>query len=430
MFVKLASFICALSILSVSAYAQKNLKEAVVVFNGADTIKGFIDYKEWSSNPTFILFTAGTDKPTKRYEINDVSYFNVIGLEQYKRYTVKVSLDEATLSALGEKDTSSEIRTVFLKALVKGNNVSLFSYKDKVKGRFYLQEAGETTPVELLNTMYLLNQAVREEKQYRNTLRDLAIKYLPGNDNIVQQINDAGYYANEIESICIKLNGTADSNLTTTTFLPGAFRDPVAHPKQQAFRVFVGAGINDGALKFDGITNYNSNSYPFYTPVIDAGFDVIIKPEVGRIVLRGQLHYTNYKTDASTFYNFNQYTETFTFKLKQTNIQFAPQLLYNLYNQKQLKWFVGAGAGFNFSSYPLNQQTYVRASSTNTEDVNNNYLSSAKPFWINGCFSTGVDFNRLEVSAVYYPKASITKLVGNGVDNTSLQLRLNFFLLK
>lgn len=430
MFGKFACTAILFFVLSITVSAQKNLKDATVVFNGTDTTKGYIDYKEWTANPSSILFTPDKSKPTTRYEVNDVSYFNVLGLEQFKRYTVSVSLDEAMMSNLGDKDTSTEMRTVFLKVLAKGNNVSLFSYKDKTKGRFYILENGDATPTELLNSMYLLNQEVREERQYRSTLRNLAAKYQPANNSLVQQINNAGYYAGEIEAITLKLNGTTNNNLNNGVNATAGITNK-AGANQIALRVFAGAGVNDGALKFVGIERYgNSNSSPFYVPVVDAGIDIIIKPEVGKLVLRGQLHVTNYKTDASVFYNFNQYTETFTYKLKQTNVQFAPQLLYNLYNENQLKWFVGAGAGLNFSSYPLNQQTYERKSSTNTEDIQDNFLPGMKSFWINGCLSTGVDFNRLELSLAYYPKASITKLTGNGVDNTSLQLCLNFFILK
>ena len=40
-----------------------------------------------------------------------------------------------------------------------------------------------------------------------------------------------------------------------------------------------------------------------------------------------------------------------------------------------LKFSFGAGVGFNFSSLPLNRETFVREASTDTStSVNNNYL--------------------------------------------------------
>ena len=49
---------------------------------------------------------------------------------------------------------------------------------------------------------------------------------------------------------------------------------------------------------------------------------------------------------------------------------------------------------------------------------------------MNGCLSSGVDFNRAELSFVFFPKASITSTAGWGIDNSSLQLRLSIYLKK
>lgn len=415
---KIKLFVLLFCICSLKNHAQKNLQEATIVFNNTDTTRGFIDYKEWTTNPYSILFTTDKNAPAKRFEVSDVTYFDVAGLEQYSRKTVKISLDKIILSELGDRDTTTETKTVFLKVLVKGKNVTLFSYRDKLKLRFYVQENGSTTPVELLNSMYMINGQISEDKEYRFTLANIAAKYLPEDKKLLSKINEAGYFHGDIEAICYKLNFTTEGDKIT-----------LAKQKLHQQRFFVGAGINQGTLTLVGFDNYNGNTTS-YIPVADAGYDWVIKPQVGRIVLRLQLHATAFKTDAYRFRDFTQYTEQYFFKYRQVNIGFHPQLLYNVYNQKQLKWFVSAGAGFNFSSYPSNQLKFIRTSSTNSGYTDDHYIDGTETFWLNTCVSTGIDYNRFEFNLAYFPKASNTRSTTSGIDNSSLQLKLNYYLIK
>lgn len=411
------AFIC----FSFNIYAQKNLKEAIIVTNNSDTIRGFIDYKERYKNPASVLFATDKDAAFTRYAVSDLNYFNVTGLEEYERYTVDVSLEKEALSTIGGKDTSHESRMVFLKVLHRGRNVTLFSYRDDLKTRMYILESSDTNPVELRNSIYMVNGQVREEKQYRYMLSSIASRYLPGDENIISQINNASYDAKDIENICLKLNGGTKKETVK----------PASAGTKPAMRLFIGGGVNKGSLEVVGGNIYSGiNSHPFYYPVGVVGVDYVFNPAVGKLILRGQLHATGYKTDAYVFKDFDQYTEEYFFKLEQINIAFEPQLLYNIYNQKKLKWFVSAGLGLNFSSYPLNEQKAYRKSSTDDEVIDENYVKTLKNFWMNGCLSSGVDFNRMEFALVYFPKASITSTAGWGIDNSSLQLRFSFYLKK
>jgi len=418
---KLSRFIFLCCFLPLNSLAQKNLKEAVAVFNNTDTTRGFIDYGEWLTNPSSILFTPDRNTAVKRFGVNDLSYFEVIGVGRYQRYTVSVSLDDETVSAFSIKDTSSETRAVFLKILQKGKNVTLFSYRDDLKRRLYILSGNETAPMELLNSVYMLNGQIKEEKQYRSVLLNAASKYLPGDGTVISQVNDAGYYADVIEDICLKLNGIDKNNFAAST---------KTHSRP-GWRLFAGGGINHGTLKMSGSNMFTGkNTYPFYAPVADIGADLVINPAAGKLIVRGQLQVTGYKTDGYNFVDYAQYTEQYTFTFRQVNIAFEPQLLYNLYNQKNLKWFLSAGIGFNFSSYPVNDMKFLRTSSTNSEAENNNYLPFTKKFWMNGCFTTGIDISRLELSFLFYPPSSITQTTTFGLSNSSLQLRLNYYIKK
>src|SRR5690349_21598375 len=77
----------------ITSYAQKNLKEGFVVLNNGDTLKGFIDYREWYKNPNSVLFSVANAEDMQRYKLKDITSFAVNGREMYQRYLVKVSMD-------------------------------------------------------------------------------------------------------------------------------------------------------------------------------------------------------------------------------------------------------------------------------------------------------------------------------------------------
>lgn len=410
-----------LSLISFAGFTQKKIKDGFVVLNNGDTARGYLEYKEWYTNPISVLFTKNLNEAGVRYSTNEIIYFEYNGMGLYQRFTVGVSLDNESLSNFSVKDTSSTVRTVFLKILQKGSNVTLFSYRDELKRRFYILEHDATTPVELLNSIYMQNGQVKEEKQYRTVLNRLVSKYLSGDINMFNQVNNSGYNNGAIENICLKLNGGIKKEIVKPTSVKG----------QSRFRFFVGGGIGQNNLKMHGDNRFAGlTSGPFTFPVVDAGADYAFNPIVGRLRLRLQMHVTRYKTNAYVFKDFQQYTEEYYFRFKQTNVVFEPQVLYNIYNQKNLKWYISAGPGLNFSTYPLNEQYAIRKSSTNSEVTDNNYMKSLQKFWVNGCFSTGVDFHRIELGVVYFTKASVTQTPGFGLDNSSVQVRANFYIKK
>ena len=142
--------------------------------------------------------------------------------------------------------------------------------------------------------------------------------------------------------------------------------------------------------------------------------------------LRSQLSVSGYKAQAYAFTNYNTAKQNYYLKLKQTNIALQEQLNYNLYNGQIFKWFVGAGAGFNFSSYPLNQERFLSEGSSDTStSINNNY-AQIKKFWLNACLRSGFAIRNLEITLTYCLKSSVSQSARYGVDNSSLQLQINY----
>jgi len=405
---------------SINANAQKNLQPGYIILNNNDTITGFIDYREWYQNPATISFQPSKEAHSKPVSIRDIRYFEVINRESYERQVVNISLDTQLFSDLSDKDTSTKTDTVFLKVVHDGKNISLFSYKDEVKLRWFVKQTNESTPRELLNSVYRVEGSVVNERQYRNQLFKIAAVYLPGDQEIQTAIKHADYGKKSLLDICYRINGL-DNNEIKKQY----------KNRELPFRFFAGVGVNRGSINFSGDNHFSgSNSLASYMPVLGGGVDLYFIPAIGKLFLRSSLTVSSLKSEmtSATEYYYKA-TEIFYFRMTQVNITFHSQLNYNLYNKPGFKWFIGAGAGFNISFYPKNQQTFVREGLNASTSVNDNYMEFMRKFWLNASLRSGVAIKNLEIAINYFPKSSISDYVSFSVDNSSLQLQINYLFI-
>ena len=404
------------SLIFFSSFAQRNLKEGFVILNNNDTLKGFIDYREWYQNPYSIWFTTSKGTSTQRLSVRDISYFTISRREIYQRYTVRISTDRQSMDNISEKDTSSRTDTVFLKILNAGKNVTLLSYTDDVKERLYILPTGETIPVELQNSEYMSNGHMTSENQYRLVLLSISRRYETAGDDIQKLLYAQDYSQKNIIDICYRINGVDKTAI---------YQKEQTQPSH--FRFFAGVGANRGQVIFNGDNHYTGKTdNPSYELVISGGADIFVNPAVGKMFIRSELSASGYKTEAYAFTNYNTAKQNYYLKFKQTNIALEEQLNYHLYNGNTFKWSVGAGGGFNFSSYPLNQERFLSEGSSDTSTSINNSYAEIKNFWLNGCFKSGVEIGNLEVKISYYPKSSISQSTRYGIDNSSLKLQVNY----
>jgi len=131
--------------------AQSNYEPGYVVTLSGDTLHGYIDYKEWDSNPQKISFKKDIGSNEKQeYSPKNAGAFEVTGFETYKQFAIWVSQDKLDVSELSKGiDSTKKRNTVFLRVLNSGKNVTLYAYNDDLKERFYIQE-GNNEPYELI----------------------------------------------------------------------------------------------------------------------------------------------------------------------------------------------------------------------------------------------------------------------------------------
>lgn len=401
---------------------QKNLQPAYVVDNKNDTINGFINYREWYKNPERILFTQSKNTALQKFTINDVSSFSITGKEQYRRYNVNISMSENIIGNMEVGDTASKNDFVWLKILLAGKNVQLFSYIDNIKTRLYILSSDESVPVELKNTEYLSADKLISENEYKNILRANAKKYAPGNVELYAKISALGFYKDDILNICYTINGIDKDDIKVEA----------AREKQNRIRFWAGIALNKGEIKVAGNNRYaGKTSGSTLSPLVAAGLDILVNPYIGKMFLSTEISYATYKTSAYIFNKYFVSKDNYYLEIKQANIALLEMLNYNLYNGKNFKYFIGAGASFNFSAYPTNQETLIKeATSDTTTIINNNYIDPIRKFWMIVAIKTGVSAKNIELSISYLPNSAISNYGSFAVQNSSLRLQLNYVFKK
>src|SRR3569833_2202807 len=114
------------TLLSVTAFAQSNYHSGYVVKNNGDTVKGYIDYREWERTPKSIHFkVVETGKEVQEFDPKTIKVFEINGLERYIGYSGWISMDKTNFPDLpAGLDTNKSLQAVFLRQVTTGKHLT------------------------------------------------------------------------------------------------------------------------------------------------------------------------------------------------------------------------------------------------------------------------------------------------------------------
>jgi len=398
--------------------AQSNFKPGYVVTINGQTIQGVINEKEWDANPTIINFkTSLNGAEVKNYTPNDIVYFEITNSVAYQRYSGFVSTDETNISRLSRgRDSSKKQDVIFLKLQQKGPNVSLYSYNDAIKMRYFIADNKAGKTFELLFKQYFIpdmGPVTHVENEFIPQLYDLATKYNPSSVELKQEIEQASYKTPILRKISRMINDMAVDNTHYET--------------PSSFDFFVGGGVSASKFKFGGELPFrNANdSKTTYGPTFSAGVNFYTNAKIGKAVFRAELMYwtSSNETMADLYYG-QPDKPKIKYHFDQRNITAYPQFIYYLYNTNAIKFYGGIGVTVSFAKY-----TQV-ISSTSTSASNNNLLSFDKN-WLGFPIRAGLIINKaFEVNASYAIPTTINsgdKISGNySIKQSSFKAGINY----
>lgn len=328
--------------------AQSNYKTGYVVTLKGDTIHGFIDYREWDSNPSAINFKKIADSKTAQsFTPADIVYFNIDDLEAYQTYTGKISTDPTGVDNPSSRDTSSKMASVFFKILQKGQYLQLFSYTDNIKSRFYIGEAPNYQPVELIYRVYTDVKAVNSagnivtENTYMKQLFALANKYNAMDNELEKIFQDENYAGWYILKIVSKINKISKSD---------SKKNKKSNP---GIKLFADAGVNIANISPGSTSPYATSggkSTTSFGPTAGFGVALLANANTGKLQLHVQVSVS--EASYNSLYE-NKVDPMIGVKASFDDliIAFTPEIIYNFYNAENLKFYGGVGFAVGYNNY-------------------------------------------------------------------------------
>lgn len=391
------------TILSLSVFSQSNYQPGVVVKANGDTLKGFIDYREWALCPKSISFRANNDdSKSLQFDAGNIKMFKILGLDTYVSYSGLVSMDKNVFPELPSGlDTSKTRANIFLKQLATGPHITLFYQNDETKTRYFIAEK-DHDPIELSYHQYYDDQReIIEKKLYKGQLLFYLNKFDPNNIALQEKINIASFNNESLISVVNGINGVGSTVSKSTG----------------GIRLFAGAGLffsnnrysfkhfviqtETGRLYTDVETTSSSQS-----PQINAGIDMFINPATQRMIFRTEVSLSTLNAKITYPISGLETPASDNLSFKQNNLSIEPQFIYNIYDKKNFKAYVDAGASINLSSY---SDISFTSTTTGQADLKSQNSFEFSNFWLSFPFEAGVTiYNKLDLGIIYIPYAKIT----------------------
>jgi hypothetical protein len=175
-------FVSLLCLMGVRAIAQQNYVPGTIVTPQHDTLKGFIDFRNWSSSPAEIHFRPSRDGNTTTYTPAQVSgfrmYFNGETMYVTKHVLLDVTRSVTTSINMAVETPTTELMdsTLFIQQLVAGSYY-LYSFRDKYDRKHFMYGMPGEEPLELKYTKTMIageyGGKLFEDKEYQQQLAEI-----------------------------------------------------------------------------------------------------------------------------------------------------------------------------------------------------------------------------------------------------------------
>ena len=267
-------------------YGQKNYLPGYVINLNGDTVKGFINYRDWDINPYKIDFKKHVDGEINYITPAKIKEFGVAA-EIYKSGIVEVDenyYDLASLTYSGE--FKFRVDTAFLQTLVQGDK-SLYRYIDfKGKENFFI---GQDAGFELL--------------QYKEYFKNVnGVKAIATNNKFIGQLCNYLQDCSGIATLAANIKYTGSSLGYLFQEYNSCTNKDVKYVSKKTKILFdfgILAGLSVTKLTFKG-ENHSDLVEAEYSPSTDCSFglffDWIIKTQYqNKFSIYNELLYTTFK---------------------------------------------------------------------------------------------------------------------------------------
>ncbi|WP_374951695.1 hypothetical protein [Mucilaginibacter sp.] len=378
------------------SFAQSNYKPGYIVTIKGDTLKGFIDYREWDLNPKSINFKQTGTTSAKTVTPADVSYLSINDLESFQKYAGNISRDETMVDrVIGGRDTSFITGDFFLRVMQRGRVIDLFSYTDGIKPRYFYRAPEDNVIHELVYRIYTNGNKTVTENTYIQQLTTIALKANVMDDKLQNMMDHADYNALELQRLVSKMNGLSNKDLKIKTV-----------DNNKDVDVYVGAALNATTTKpYGQYQSAGGKTYTSYLPKVLFGINAYANPNTRKLVFSLEAGVSMAKY-ISNYINVRPPNTPISYTFNQILVSLRPQIKYNFYNTDNFK--VYAGLGYDLGTAFYSNEKFIRQAdgadaSTGFLPLNFNKMSGA------AVYKAGVQIKRkIEIYGTYLANGDLS----------------------
>jgi hypothetical protein len=311
--------------------AQRNYVPGVITTLQNDSLKGFIDYRNWTLTPGKIAFKESlSENDVQSFSPSQIKSFFVYGEEElYVSRQVKMDITNYTLNEVKvDADKMIQDSTVFLLLMVKGN-YNLYMYTDAYSRVHYIYDANNIAAQELQYTRKAVygetGISLSENRFYRNQLTAI-FQDCP---DITKRIQRTDYRENDMRAVFQVYNHckNPDENLE------------IVKKKIMIFRFGIFAGVSFNAYSMKDEYGVKAKFKSSVSPIPGVFMDIITLRNRQQYSLRTELLYKSLSSESDGKLS-DSAVARFGFSYLQLNI-----LLRYTYPQGKIRPFGNIGIG-------------------------------------------------------------------------------------
>jgi hypothetical protein len=334
-----------------SGFSQQNYLPGYIVPLKGDTLKGFIDYRNWEGTPDKVAFKKELSADKVIFRALDIKGFSVVD-EWYESAIIQTDISSGEIEKLSFDSRPELITdTTFLQSIVKGKK-SLFFYRNMMgKDQFYIKN---DSSYELLIYKKYKKEiddriAVNENKKFRGQLSF----YMSDYPKIQARLSSINYAKDDLEKLFDEYYKATQSEFEF-------------HKKKDRTNVEAGllTGLSLTSLKFSGDAYFYFVKKDFKQSLnvpIGLFADVILRRNRRKWSIYNELIFTSYKA-ASTF---TDYESANNYTIYNTMLKFSWLKMNNMIRFKFPinKAFIFFNAGVS-NGYIISETNHVRRVNT------------------------------------------------------------------
>lgn len=387
---------CIMIVFPILSHAQSVYLSGYFINIVGDTTKGYIEYSERAINPDKISFKkALSDKNITELSSDNTREVVISGFDIFEALNINISMDSRKLSELSfGPDSSSRNEIVFLKQIAIGPKLILYSYKDKLKERYYISSP-DGSPKELIYKIYQnlnIQNQVREDKIYQRQLMTECLKAGGVSQNILSSLPKISYTSSDIKQVINAINGV--SNEKEDIAKKNKYIDN--HVPAIPLRLFIGTGVEAHFLKVNNNNHSLAGAKNELTDNVNlffrGGIDIFNNQYLRKSGYRIEVNYASAKNFLSKTTDSYSLNKEDTLRLNWNTIGLSMQL---------------------FKRFPISKTSWINFATGLQAELYKYKESGMKTSYFGGVSTNYTDYSHIVVNHVFSIPFSISAEVKN-----------------